>query len=577
MPRPMLNNMARLFCKEVCEMSLLRQSVCAIVCSVVLNQGFIPTARAEQPLPQEMISLPVQVINDQGTPVSGVKIIPWALRSSQGHGHWSEENLGKLPEFVTDDEGEATVTYPRYTYPDEFVRTTEVTLSVDHPDYVYISHEDIAVPLKEDGAFTIFITPGGTIEITPFENGVPAPTTGLHAVWSDERWYKADLDPLKKSDGAMHLPPMAAGSGQVFLVRIENERATHFSRIDDVDIRAGETSQLDLVIRPAAELRGTLSADVPRPIKQGRIVARTLSKDTSFNHVTWSAWTTIDADGNFVIENWPADEAIQIIALTDDHIAKSGAAPAVVAKPPREPDFFNRPQVFQPDAFNEPLVVEMEPMVECVVEAVNENDEPLAGVTVGSNPNVGWWNDGSQIYCGRLHSSEKFIVERDSSFGLDSSLPNPFSAITDQQGIARLFLPTGKEDLYVQHDEYELPIIQGRRRVQVELATSEPTSARLVLQPKGKEFLGEWDKLAGVLFGCTGEECRRLLDNPEFRERITAVRLQLDEAEDEKDPELLKNIFAEISAAFDEVGDQEEVARWRQKAEEQAAKLKKQE
>jgi hypothetical protein len=106
------------------------------------------------------------------------------------------------------------------------------------------------------------------------------------------------------------------------------------------------------------------------------------------------------------------------------------------------------------------------------------------------------------------------------------------------------------------------------------LVAGEPTHARLVLQPKGTEFLGDWDKLAGVLFGCTGEQCRRLLEDPGFRKRITAVRIQMDEAEDINDPKLLKNAFAEISAAFDEVGDQEEVARWRRKADEQAAKLK---
>jgi hypothetical protein len=541
-----------------------------ILLMAILADGVVT---AEERLPQEMFTLPVQVIDELGEPVAGVRLIPWALRSSQGHGPWPEKILGKLPEFATNEEGHAALTYPRYAYPDEFVQTTEVTLSVDHPDYVFISHEDIAIPVKDEGAYTISIERGGNMEVVPMQNGKSAAMQGVYAEWSDARWYQTNIEPITTVEGTLRLPPMAAGGAQVLLVRVENERATYFSRIVDFEIAAGETSQMEVELRPAVRLQGMLSADVPRPIKNGRIVARTLAHDTSWDDVTWGTWATINTDGSFAIENWPAEEAIQIIALTEDHIAMSGNAPAVVATPPLQPDPFNRPQVFQPDVFGEPLTVEMEPMVECVVETLNGQNQPLAGVKVEACPNVGWWNGGSQIYCEALYSFEKFIVERDSSFGLESTLPSSFSTISNQKGIARLYLPVGKESLYAHRPGYELPIIRGRRNATVELAAGQTMKTRLVLQPSGQEFLGEWDKLAGVLFGCTGEECRRLLDNPGFRERITAVRLKLDSANG-NDPKTLQNAFADISAAFDEVGDEEEVARWRRKAEEQAAKLK---
>lgn len=102
----------------------------------------------------------------------------------------------------------------------------------------------------------------------------------------------------------------------------------------------------------------------------------------------------------------------------------------------------------------------------------------------------------------------------------------------------------------------------------------EVTRSRLTLEPAGQEFLGDGDKLPGVLFGCTGEECRRLLEHPGFRKRITAVRLELNAAKDVNDPKVLRNAFKEISAAFDEIGDTAEVSRWRQKAEDQAAKIR---
>ncbi|MDZ4657638.1 MAG: hypothetical protein SH868_08670 [Bythopirellula sp.] len=521
-----------------------------------------------------MITLPVRVVNESGEPVAGVKVIPWALRCSQGHGSWHEKTLGKLPEFTTDDEGRAEVTYPRYVSPDEFVRTTEVTLSVDQRDYVYISHENVNVPRGEQVPHEITLHRGATVEITPLENGKPAEFEGLYAVWSDNRPSQTDGVPVKTQDGHLQRPAMPPGSGQVLLARIIDGRATHFSSIIDLELKAQERLQREVDLRPAVQISGMLSDNVPRPVKNGRVAILTLEKDPSKENVNWVAWSTVAEDGSFKIEAWPAGETLQLIALSDGYIAESGVAPAV-AKPPRQPDPFNRPQVFLPDSQSEPLIVKMVPMVECRVDVVNEDNTPLSGVEVASCPNVGWWNYGSQIYCGYLHSSEKYLVTRDIDLSVDSTLPAPFTVTTDEKGRTRLFLPVGKEDLYAGNDDYELPINRGRRDVEVELIAGETAQVRLVLQRKGKEFLGEWDKLAGVLFGCTGDECRRLLEDPGFRKRITGVRLKLDEAENATDPDLLRSAFAEISAAFDEVDDEEEANRWRRKADEQAANLEK--
>ena len=58
-------------------MSFLHDKVCAIVCLAVVTSCFNAIVRAEEPLPQEMISLPVKVVDEDGKPVAGVKLIPW--------------------------------------------------------------------------------------------------------------------------------------------------------------------------------------------------------------------------------------------------------------------------------------------------------------------------------------------------------------------------------------------------------------------------------------------------------------------------------------------------------------------
>src|SRR4051812_33607276 len=39
---------------------------------------------------QQVLKLPVRVVDPQGKPVAKAKVIPWALRSSQGHGWWQK-------------------------------------------------------------------------------------------------------------------------------------------------------------------------------------------------------------------------------------------------------------------------------------------------------------------------------------------------------------------------------------------------------------------------------------------------------------------------------------------------------
>ena len=60
----------------------------------------------------------------------------------------------------------------------------------------------------------------------------------------------------------------------------------------------------------------------------GHIKIETLNPaDAERNRVTWFSWAPTNSDGTFVIEDWPADEPMQLIALCDGYIATSGKAP----------------------------------------------------------------------------------------------------------------------------------------------------------------------------------------------------------------------------------------------------------
>jgi hypothetical protein len=66
--------------------------------------------------------------------------------------------------------------------------------------------------------------------------------------------------------GFSAMPP---GANSVLLVKLDGDRATHFSRITDFDLVIGEPKQLEVELRPGVCVRGTLSENVPRPVRNG--------------------------------------------------------------------------------------------------------------------------------------------------------------------------------------------------------------------------------------------------------------------------------------------------------------------
>jgi hypothetical protein len=364
-------------------------------------------------------------------------------------------------------------------------------------------------------------------------------------------------------------------------VKLEGERASYFSKITSVELKAGERPKIDIALRPSLRIQGRVSDNVPRPVKNGRIKTETLRPTRGdHNRVEWFSWFPINADGTFTIDGWPAGEPIQLIALCDGYVAKSGTAPKVAVQPANPApkadsdafDPFGYPQVFEP-AEGQAIEVQMIPLVQCVVKTMDEDDKPVAGVTVVSWPNVQWWNDGSQVYCTPLVRGERLIREREYQGCVDEPYSEPFKAKSDGQGKAMLDLPPGHHELAIQSNVYELPAILGRRDANVELVSGRATATILWLQPRGTEKLGEWDKLAGVVFGCSTREGRRICALPGVQKQMDDFAQRFREAKSQRDPQLLAEAYAVVADAFKNVGDQEESTKWLRKSADELAKL----
>jgi hypothetical protein len=565
-------------------------SKCLIVLAVAIVFPFAAFSRAAAPKldpvakalektadKQQMLKLPVVVVDSAGNPVTKAKVTPWALRSSQGHGWWSDDDkrAGAGPkEVVTDENGEAEVLYPKFRDVEEQIRTIAVSLFVDHPKYAYVSALHIDVPLQNEGPYEIKLNDGVMLEVRPLIDGKPADLSTIRALWSDGRSWRPGSAPEQTPEGTLRIPALSPGKNSVLLVKLDGDRATHFSKITDVELKQNEPVSIDVALSPAVSIKGVLSDNVPRPVRRGRVKIETLPPSQGdYQRVGWHTWTPVQPDGTFTIERWPANERLQLVALSDGFHAASGNPPDVVEGYNRQTDGFTRPQVFDPVQDGQIEVV-MTPLVRCVATAVDEAEKPIPGVKVVSWPNVGWWNGGSQIYCESLVRGENLLKERDYFKAVDKTFAEPFQATTDAKGKAILELPAGGEGLAVQDELYELPAFLGRRDVKIKLVAGETTETMLRLQPRGNEKLGEWDKLAGVVFGCSTREGRQICALPGVRKKMDEFVKRFREAKDQRDPQLLSEAYAAVSDAFKDAGDADEAAKWRKKADEQAAKVK---
>jgi hypothetical protein len=117
-------------------------------------------------------------------------------------------------------------------------------------------------------------------------------------------------------------------------------------------------------------------------------------------------------------------------------------------------------------------------------------------------------------------------------------------------------------------------VFLGHRDVRVKLVLGHATEVTLRLQPSGTEKLGEWDKLAGVVFGCSTREGRRVCALPGVQKRMNEFAERFREAKNQRDPKLLSEAYKAVADAFMGVGDLVEAAKWRKKAADQAAKAK---
>jgi len=349
-----------------------------------------------------------RVVNTRRKPVAGAKVVPWAVGSGGGS-FGIRDNV--FPPITTDAHGVARVVFPTEGN-DPSVRMLQkaakdgirsIAVRVDHPDHpIWTAYVEL------EGDHQIMLFDSTTIKVRGHRSGASSPLRHLcpilpNSLFLGSDWFERDgLLTIRRVDLDGREP-----TRWLRIIHIPEKGPALFSDLIDLKLRIENPVRFDLEMKPGVRVEGTLADRVPRPVKNGRVVAQIIHGTDVWTNWKWMATASINADGKFVIESLPADEDLQLIALCDGWVSSSptveevqtysamyggtnfnyyGASPTMVY-----------PRLVRLTGTSVAAAVPMQHTANCEITVIDDAGKPLPNATVSFWPNQVFFNSGSNI------------------------------------------------------------------------------------------------------------------------------------------------------------------------------------
>jgi hypothetical protein len=348
------------------------------------------------------------VVTTRRKPVAGATVRPWSLACDSGSFLLPEE---LFPSATTDANGNVRIIFPKEGNGPEIHKIREaekqgisaIALRVDHPDHPVWSGY-----LGVDGDHRIMLSDSTTIEVRAHREKSSALLRRLFPSLPGPLFEGRDWS---EQDGLLTIRRVDATGDHACrwlrIVQIPEKGPPLFSDLIDMKLRLENPMRLEVAMKPGVRVTGRLAEEVPRPVRDGRVVAQIVHGPAGSNVWKWYATAKIDADGCFVLESLPPDENLQVIALCDGWVSRAPTVEEAKAYA-AEHDFldleyrgpasiFVYPRLYR---LKGPLIQRVVPMRQtatCEVTVVDELGQPIRGASVEFWPNQAFFNSGAQI------------------------------------------------------------------------------------------------------------------------------------------------------------------------------------
>jgi len=456
-------------------------------------------AGSKTPTPIEFKEVLVVVQDEDGKPIEGATVLPDGFRVKGTHAaspmsayNWNEELFGPPVKGTTDGEGKTHVRYPVEGIPEEKEMTGKLILSVSHPEFATVRLQSYSVDSPER---PIHLTRGIPLEVSGYFGGEHQPVTELVPNLSEEGLRPEDWQ--KKENGVLAFHKLSPGGHLLQLMgRLPNGEIA-YSEAFAFTAEKGKDSKLALEMKPGIRLEGRIDDQVPRPVKNGRVLISVLPKEFSAWLVPedagdlskkygyfdfWRSYRPIAEDGSFVFESIPPGE-VDVIVHGDGFVSKSiGQIKNRVNGTLVDGPSFAIPQPFALVVPTTKIEVVTEPAATLELTAKTKRGKPVEGAAVYLNPNV--LRMGG-IFGEMRHSSEE-------PFRKLAPVTNLYSATTDKNGVAVIRnVPAINRFMEVYHPQFQVPLQDPwrDRNIRLKFAPGETNKFDLTLEPKSSDSI----------------------------------------------------------------------------------------
>jgi hypothetical protein len=463
--------------------------------------------------PKNPVAL-IRVVDAAGQPVVGAVIVPEGLRTKpgpyvSGWYSWRTDKSGvPNPPVTTDKEGSAHVPYPKYVF--ERIETGTLCLEVDHPDFVPDRPERIVATAPPAGApwrvrvddlwnrirhKALFVRPdpvvlqkGATVKISVQTDAAGTKDARLFCQASGV----ALEDPnfwIRPGPGAIMTRRLAAGPHTVRAVQLASDGSVWFSDVLPITAVTSQSNELVVTLKRGVAVRGQLDNSVPRPVKNGRVVAHVwpLACKPQDNPPQWHAWSKVHEDGSFALD-WLPEGDLEIVGLCDGFVSTNGPGQFQIRYPQKHLLGTN----------DLAISIAMEPTARLEVHVTDDKGHPLKDARVGTWPNVRYGEWSATILTSDCYKTSDWLLSKPGkkfSWGLEVL---DFQGVSDSAGLAVLpNIPADVKVLSVEHPQFALPAVgpdgdQKRRQATFILVAGQTNRISVQLEPRERSKIAHY-------------------------------------------------------------------------------------
>ncbi|MFZ4777414.1 MAG: carboxypeptidase-like regulatory domain-containing protein, partial [Terrimicrobiaceae bacterium] len=426
----------------------------------------------------------ITVVDEQGKPVSGANVRPFYLRLKEDPGSsygWNGSAGGGAPTTAhTDAAGNAPVLYPETLGPG--LHTKMLAVFVDHPAFC-----SKIVEIDVDAPEAISLQRG--MRLTVASNPLSGATASPLYVDAKAASYEYQNLTWQRSDQGSLSTSLPKSDFAVRAIVFDQDGGVYFSPPVIVPSSGEGEKTLNLDVVPGTTIRGQLDSSVPRPVKNGRVVAEVFTPVAPSTDLTceWAVSSDIAADGTFILPPLPSG-SLELVAVCDGFVSSDPKGARGVSR---------NAQVFAVDKSAQ-LTVRMEKTGSAEILVSDPSGNPLPNAQVSFWPNQVFGNGSSLL--GRPFDSADFLRRRQDSPDADfKQLPDEvsgrFSGKTDSGGRTVISnLPSGTQSFAVTAAKFEQPILEKadhfpRRQGEVQIKPGEESRTAVKMENKGASSL----------------------------------------------------------------------------------------